>query len=74
MSMAEQLADSTHMALSHKNNISVITPEYNGLGQIMFRDNQQRMIKDQQVLCKRFTKTLKVYYRGIRIRNLALEF
>lgn len=43
-------ADSTHMALSHKNNISVITPEYNGLGQIMFRDNQQRMIKDQQVL------------------------
>ena len=48
--LAEQLADSTHMALSHKNNISVITPEYNGLGQIMFRDNQQRMIKDQQVL------------------------
>ena len=28
----------------------MITPEYNGLGQIMFRDNQQRMIKDQQVL------------------------
>ena len=27
--LAEQLADSTHMALSHKNNISVITPEYN---------------------------------------------
>lgn len=24
--LAEQLADSTHMALSHKNNISVITP------------------------------------------------
>ena len=33
--LAEQLADSTHMALSHKNNISVITPEYNMQGQII---------------------------------------
>ena len=48
--LAEQLADSTHMALSHKNNISVITPEYNMQGQIMFRDNKLRMIRNQQVL------------------------
>lgn len=48
--MAEHLSDSTPMSLSAKNNISVITPEYNMLGQIMFRDNKQRMVKDQQVL------------------------
>ena len=48
--MAEHLANSSQMSLSVGNNISVITPEYNGLGQIMLRDNQQRMIKDQQVL------------------------
>ena len=48
--MAEQLADAHRMSLSAGNNISVITPEFNGLGQIMFRDNKQRMIKDQQVL------------------------
>lgn len=48
--MAEQLADTNRMSLSYKNNISVITPEFNALGQIMFRDNKQRMIKDQQVL------------------------
>lgn len=48
--MAEQLSDSSRQSLSYQNNISVITPEFNGLGQIMFRDNKQRMIKDQQVL------------------------
>lgn len=48
--MAEQLASGNRMSLSYGNNVSVITPEYNGLGQIMFRDNQQRMVKDQQVL------------------------
>ncbi len=48
--MAEQLADGNRMSLSAGNNISVITPEFNGLGQIMFRDNKQRMIKDQQAL------------------------
>lgn len=48
--MAEQLADANQMSLSAGNNISVITPEYNMLGQIMFRDNKQRMIKNQQVL------------------------
>ena len=32
------------------NNISVITPEYHAMGQMLFRDNKQRMIKDQQVM------------------------
>lgn len=48
--IAEQLADMSSMSLSAGNNISVITPEINALGQIMFRDNKQRMVKDQQVL------------------------
>ncbi len=48
--MAETLADSSTMSMSYKNNISVITPEFNQMGQMMFRDNKQRMIQDKQVL------------------------
>lgn len=48
--MAEQLADSTNLSLSRENNISIVTPEYDPMGQIMFRDNTQRMIANQQVL------------------------
>lgn len=48
--LAEQLSDSSTLSLSAGNNISVITPEYNAMGQIMFRDNKQRMIRNQQVL------------------------
>ncbi len=48
--MARALADMNRMSLSYGNNISVITPEFSGYGQILFRDNKQRMIKDQQVL------------------------
>ena len=48
--LAEELADHNNYSLSKDNNISVITPEYSTFGQILFRDNKQRMIKDQQVL------------------------
>lgn len=48
--MAELLADSTTMSLSYKNNIAVITPEMNQMGQILFRDNKQGMIQNSQVL------------------------
>ena len=48
--LAEQLADSNRMSLSAGNNISVVTPEYHSMGQMLFRDNKQRMIKDQQVM------------------------
>lgn len=48
--MAEMLADSSTMSMSYKNNISVITPEFDQIGQIMFRDNKVRMIENQQVL------------------------
>ena len=48
--LAEILSDSTTMSMSSRNNISVITPEFNQAGQIVFRDNKQRMIKNQQTL------------------------
>ena len=48
--LAEQLADSNRMSLSHDNNISIVTPEYHQNGQILFRDNVQRMIQHKQVL------------------------
>ena len=48
--MAEQLADMNPLSLSKGNNISLVTPEYHEGGQIIFRDNKQRMIKDKQVL------------------------
>ncbi len=48
--LAEILSDSTTMSMSSKNNISVITPEFHQAGQIVFRDNKQRMIKNQQIL------------------------
>lgn len=48
--MAEQLADMHQFSLSKGNNISIVTPEIYQDGQILFRDNKQRMIKDKQVL------------------------
>ena len=48
--MAEQLADLNQFSLSKGNNISIVTPEVYQTGQFLFRDNKQRMIKDQQVL------------------------
>lgn len=48
--MAEQLADVNQYSLSKGNNISIVTPEYHQSGQILFRDNKQRMIKNMQVL------------------------
>lgn len=48
--LAEQLADVNQMSLSYGNNISIISPEYHQNGQILFRDNVQRMIKNKQVL------------------------
>ena len=48
--MAEQLADANAYSLSKGNNISIISPEYHQSGQILFRDNVQRMIKNSQVL------------------------
>ncbi len=48
--MAEMLADNTVMSINRGKNISVVTPEFNQMGQMIFRDNTQRMIKNMQVL------------------------
>ena len=48
--MAEHLADGSPLSFSRGNNISVISPEYHQSGQILFRDNVQRMVKGFQVL------------------------
>ncbi len=48
--MAEQLADMDQHSLSKGNNISIVTPEYHQNGQILFRDNVQRMIRNSRVL------------------------
>lgn len=48
--MASRLADQLPYSLSKGNNISIVTPEYHQSGQILFRDNKQRMIKNKQVL------------------------
>ena len=48
--MAEYLADSSNVSMSGGNNISVVTPEFDSTGQILFRDSSQRMIEGKQVL------------------------
>ena len=48
--MAELLADTGRISMSAGNNISVVTPEFDTMGQILFRDSNQRMIEGKQVL------------------------
>ncbi len=48
--MAEHLADGNQYSFSKGKNISIVSPEYHQSGQILFRDNVQRMVKNSQVL------------------------
>lgn len=48
--MAEHLADASTHSMSRGNNISIVAPEYHYNGQIVFRDNVQRMVVNSQVL------------------------
>lgn len=48
--MAEYLADNGIHSMNAGKNISVVTPEFNTMGQMIFRDNTQRMIQHMQVL------------------------
>ena len=48
--LAEELSHSYKTCLSFGNNISVITPEVNSMGQMIFRDNTQKKIWGKQVL------------------------
>ena len=47
--MAEELTKDNR-AVNYGTNISVITPEVDSLGQMMFRDNKQRMVKGMRAL------------------------
>jgi len=48
--LAEELSHSYKTCLSFGNNISVITPEVNSMGQMIFRDNKIRMVDGMNVL------------------------
>lgn len=48
--MAEILADHTTASMSAGNNISIVTPEFDSSGQMLFRDNNLRMIAGKRVL------------------------
>lgn len=48
--MAEELADSSNVSMSTGNNISVVTPEFDSSGQMLFRDSNQRMIVGRQII------------------------
>ena len=56
--MAEVLADTSVYSMNTGKNISVVTPEFNQMGQMIFRDNTQRMIANQQVLLRRQVRQL----------------
>lgn len=48
--LAEILSQPGSIAVNGGNNISIIAPELNQLGQMMFRDNTKRMVGGQNVL------------------------
>lgn len=48
--LAEVLMEPGAISVNGKSNISVVAPEQNQLGQMMFRDNTKRMIGGQHVL------------------------
>ncbi len=48
--VAEDLTASGMQAINEKDSIYVVSPEFNSDGQMIFRDNIQRMIRDKHVL------------------------
>ena len=48
--LADELSHSYKSGLSYGNNISVITPEVNSMGQMIFRANKIRMVEGMRVL------------------------
>lgn len=48
--MAEELSDVLRGSINEGTNISVVTPEFNQMGQILFRDNNRRLVEGQQVI------------------------
>ncbi len=48
--LAEELSDAGFMSMNAHKSIYVVTPEFNSVGQMIFRDNLQPMIKNKHVL------------------------
>ena len=48
--LAEELTDSGIMSMNQHHAMYVVTPEFNSVGQMIFRDNLQPMIKGKHVL------------------------
>ena len=55
--LAEELTAAGFMSMNAHNTIYVISPEMNSMGQLVFRDNLQRMIKSKHVLLLLATAT-----------------
>ena len=48
--LATELTSSGYMSMNSNNDISVVTPEYNSSGQMIFRDNLQPLVWNRQVV------------------------
>lgn len=55
--LAQQLTDAGFMSMNSHQTIYVVTPEINSMGQLIFRDNLQPMIRDKHVLLLLATAT-----------------
>ena len=81
--MAEFLADTGIMSINSGKNISIITPDVNAYGQLVFMDSTLRMIKHMQVLVLAASVTTgqtitraaeAVSYYGGTVRGVAAMF
>ena len=81
--LAEELAKAGVLSMNAHKTIYVVTPEYNGSGQLMFRENTQNMIKGRNVVLLMGTittgETLRkgvesILYYGGTIRGVSAIF
>lgn len=81
--MAEFLSDSGIMSINSGNNISIITPDVNAYGQLVFMDSTLRMIRNMQVIVlaasvttgRTITRAAEaVSYYGGTVRGVAAIF
>ena len=81
--MAEFLSDSGIMSINSGNNISIITPDVNAYGQLVFMDSTLRMIRNMQVIVlaasvttgRTITRAVEaVSYYGGTVRGVAAIF
>ncbi len=48
--LAEELSDAGFMSMNVHKSIYVVTPEFNSVGQMIFRDNLQSMVRNKHIL------------------------